>query len=60
MAETDTPAPSGTDTPAPSGTDAPALSEQLCFDLYAASRAVTAAYRPVLTTWVSPTRSTSC
>ena len=26
----------------------PALSEQLCFDLYAASRAVTAAYRPVL------------
>lgn len=29
-------------------TDTPALSEQLCFDLYAASRAVTAAYRPVL------------
>jgi DNA-binding MarR family transcriptional regulator len=38
-----------TDTPALSGTDTPALSEQLCFDLYAASRAVTAAYRPVLT-----------
>lgn len=30
-------------------TPAPALSEQLCFDLYAASRAVTNAYRPVLT-----------
>lgn len=29
-------------------TDAPALADQLCFDLYAASRAVTAAYRPVL------------
>jgi DNA-binding MarR family transcriptional regulator len=28
---------------------APPLDEQLCFDLYAASRAVTAAYRPVLT-----------
>ncbi|WP_282580243.1 MarR family transcriptional regulator [Nocardioides sp. InS609-2] len=28
--------------------DAPPLSEQLCFDLYAASRAVTSAYRPVL------------
>ena len=28
--------------------DTPALSEQLCFDLYAASRAVTAAYRPAL------------
>ena len=28
---------------------APPLVEQLCFDLYAASRAVTAAYRPVLT-----------
>ena len=28
---------------------APPLAEQLCFDLYAASRAVTAAYRPVLT-----------
>ncbi|SEC93589.1 DNA-binding transcriptional regulator, MarR family [Nocardioides exalbidus] len=28
---------------------APPLSDQLCFDLYAASRAVTAAYRPVLT-----------
>ncbi len=27
---------------------APSLSEQLCFDLYAASRAVTAAYRPAL------------
>lgn len=27
----------------------PPLSDQLCFDLYAASRAVTAAYRPVLT-----------
>lgn len=26
----------------------PSLSEQLCFDLYAASRAVTSAYRPVL------------
>ena len=29
--------------------DTPPLSDQLCFDLYAASRAVTAAYRPVLT-----------
>lgn len=29
--------------------DAPPLADQLCFDLYAASRAVTAAYRPVLT-----------
>lgn len=28
---------------------APPLVEQLCFDLYAASRAVTAAYRPALT-----------
>ena len=28
--------------------DAPPLADQLCFDLYAASRAVTAAYRPVL------------
>jgi len=28
---------------------APPLAEQLCFDLYAASRAVTAAYRPALT-----------
>ena len=28
---------------------APPLADQLCFDLYAASRAVTAAYRPVLT-----------
>lgn len=28
---------------------APPLTEQLCFDLYAASRAVTAAYRPALT-----------
>ena len=28
--------------------DAPPLSEQLCFDLYAVSRAVTSAYRPVL------------
>ncbi len=27
---------------------APSLDEQLCFDLYAASRAVTNAYRPVL------------
>ncbi len=27
---------------------APPLSKQLCFDLYAASRAVTAAYRPAL------------
>lgn len=27
---------------------APPLEDQLCFDLYAASRAVTAAYRPVL------------
>jgi MarR family transcriptional regulator, organic hydroperoxide resistance regulator len=29
-------------------TRTPPLDEQLCFDLYAASRAVTAAYRPVL------------
>lgn len=29
--------------------DAPPLEEQLCFDLYAASRAVTNAYRPALT-----------
>ncbi|PUA80498.1 MarR family winged helix-turn-helix transcriptional regulator [Nocardioides currus] len=29
--------------------DAPPLVDQLCFDLYAASRAVTAAYRPALT-----------
>lgn len=28
---------------------APPLDDQLCFDLYAASRAVTAAYRPALT-----------
>ena len=28
---------------------APPLAEQLCFDIYAASRAVTAAYRPALT-----------
>lgn len=28
--------------------EAPPLVDQLCFDLYAASRAVTAAYRPVL------------
>lgn len=28
--------------------DAPPLLDQLCFDLYAASRAVTAAYRPAL------------
>ncbi len=28
--------------------DAPPLSSQLCFDLYAASRAVTGAYRPAL------------
>ena len=34
----------------PMGTiKAPPLADQLCFDLYAASRAVTAAYRPVLT-----------
>ncbi len=33
------------DMPAPS---TPPLSEQVCFDLYAASRAVTNAYRPVL------------
>jgi DNA-binding MarR family transcriptional regulator len=32
-----------------SSTDAPPLGDQLCFDLYAASRAVTGAYRPVLT-----------
>lgn len=32
-----------------SSIEAPLLGEQLCFDLYAASRAVTAAYRPVLT-----------
>ena len=32
-----------------SSIEAPPLGEQLCFDLYAASRAVTAAYRPVLT-----------
>ncbi|MBB6629406.1 winged helix-turn-helix transcriptional regulator [Nocardioides sp. KIGAM211] len=32
----------------PSTLPTPGLSEQLCFDLYAASRAVTAAYRPVL------------
>jgi DNA-binding MarR family transcriptional regulator len=29
-------------------TETPPLSEQVCFDLYAASRAVTAAYRPAL------------
>lgn len=29
-------------------TTAPPLGQQLCFDLYAASRAVTSAYRPVL------------
>ena len=29
--------------------DSPPLSEQLCFDLYAASRAMTNAYRPALT-----------
>ena len=28
--------------------ETPPLADQLCFDLYAASRAVTAAYRPVL------------
>ncbi|EON25625.1 transcriptional regulator, MarR family [Nocardioides sp. CF8] len=28
--------------------EAPPLADQLCFDLYAASRAVTAAYRPTL------------
>lgn len=32
-----------------SSIEAPLLGEQLCFDLYAASRAVTAAYRPALT-----------
>lgn len=32
-----------------SNIQAPPLAEQLCFDLYAASRAVTAAYRPALT-----------
>ena len=31
------------------GAQTPPLEEQLCFDLYAASRAVTMAYRPVLT-----------
>ncbi len=31
-----------------SSTPTPPLEEQLCFDLYAASRAVTTAYRPVL------------
>mgnify|MGYP003353720271 CR=1 FL=1 len=35
--------------PAMGTTRAVPLDEQLCFDLYAASRAVTAAYRPVLT-----------
>ena len=30
-------------------TEAPRLDAQLCFDLYAASRALTAAYRPALT-----------
>lgn len=30
-------------------TSIPSFSEQVCFDLYAASRAVTSAYRPVLT-----------
>jgi len=30
-------------------TDTPLLAEQLCFDLYAASRAMTNAYRPALT-----------
>ncbi len=30
------------------GDDTPPLSDQLCFDLYAASRALTNAYRPVL------------
>ena len=29
--------------------DTPLLAEQLCFDLYAASRAMTSAYRPALT-----------
>jgi DNA-binding MarR family transcriptional regulator len=29
-------------------TQTPSLSEQLCFDLYAASRAITKAYRPAL------------
>ena len=29
-------------------TESPPLAEQLCFDLYAASRAVTSAYRPAL------------
>lgn len=30
------------------GSDTPGLEAQICFDLYAASRAVTAAYRPAL------------
>ena len=37
------------DNPFMESIQAPPLAEQLCFDLYAASRAVTAAYRPALT-----------
>ena len=32
------------------GTDSVALSDQVCFDLYAAARAITRAYRPILST----------
>lgn len=32
------------------GTDSVALSDRLCFDLYAAARAITRAYRPILST----------
>lgn len=32
----------------PNGTDSVALSDPLCFDLYAAARAITRAYRPIL------------
>jgi DNA-binding MarR family transcriptional regulator len=32
------------------GTDSVALADQLCFDLYAAARAITRAYRPILST----------
>lgn len=34
--------------PAASGTEAPRLDRQVCFAMYAASRAATAAYRPLL------------
>ena len=34
----------------PLGTDSVALSDRLCFDLYAAARAITRAYRPILST----------